>query len=175
MNDLPLRCVVDTNVPRTANGENHGASSSCTTASARALREVTERGHLFLDGGNAIFNEYRKGLSLSGQPGPGDAFLKWVLTNQWNASRVTRVKVTRCGQDLQDFEELPQPPQNVFYDPSDRVFLAVAATHSEKPPILQSLDSKWWGWQEALEEIGVSIYFLCPEEIEQKHREKMES
>ncbi len=33
-------------------------------------------------------------------------------------------------------------------------------------------DTKWWGWQEALAEVGVSIHFLCPQEIEKKHREK---
>jgi hypothetical protein len=72
-----------------------------------------------------------------------------------------------------DFDELADPPQGVHYDPSDRKFLAVAAAHKERPPILQALDSKWWGWQAALATIGVKIHFLCPE-IEQKYGEKME-
>jgi hypothetical protein len=59
-----------------------------------------------------------------------------------------------------------------MYDPSDQKFLAVAAAHPDRPPILQALDSKWWGWQSALGAIGVTIDFLCPGEIAAKHADK---
>ncbi len=42
-------------------------------------------------------------------------------------------------------------------------------------PILQSLDSKWWGWRKALAAHGVSIHFLCRDEIAAKHNAKMGS
>lgn len=172
MSALPLRCVVDTNVATTANGANGSASPSCVAASARALLSVVKSGHVFVDDGGRIVAEYRNNLSAKGQPGPGDAFLKWLLTHEWGGERVTRVSITPTEDDDEDFVELPKPPRGVRYDPSDRKFLAVAAAHTEQPPILQSFDSKWWGWTEALAKAGVDIHFVCPREIAAKHAAK---
>lgn len=172
---MPVRCVIDTNVLVTANGGNDSASAECTAASARALQRVQHEGHVFLDGGNAIMTEYKNNLAPFGQPRPGNAFLKWLLTNEYNPARVTRVRVTPKADDTTDFDELAPPPEGIRYDPSDRKFLAVSAAHPERPPILQALDSKWWGWTEALKACGVSIHFLCPAEIAAKYREKLDT
>ncbi len=129
-------------------------------------------GHAFLDDGGLIVAEYRGNLSAKGQPGPGDAFLKWLLTNEWGGIRVTRVKITPKPEDRDDFHELPPAAKAACSDRSDRKFLAVAAAHPERPPILQAFDSKWWGWREALATAGIMIHFLCPE-IADKYREKM--
>jgi hypothetical protein len=169
---MPLRCVVDTNVATTANALNVSAGAACMAASAKALQAVMKSGHVFVDDGRRIIDEHRANLSDKGQPGPGDAFLRWLLTNEWNARRVTRVAITPRKGDAEDFVELPAPPDGVVYDRSDRKFLAVAAAHADRPPILQSFDSKWWGWTDALRAIGVSIHFLCEHEIAKKHAAK---
>lgn len=174
MTELPLRCVVDTNVPTTANGANPGASPGCEVASARALQAVMASGHVFIDDAGHIVAEYRANLRAKGQPGPGDAFLKWLLDHEWGGRKVTRVRITPVAGADDDFVELPGPEDGTTYDRSDRKFLAVAAAHEEHPPILQSFDSKWWGWQAALAEHGVTIHFLCPGEIAAKYRDKME-
>lgn len=173
MTTLPLRCVIDTNVTTTANGANEGAPSACVVASAKALHAVMKDGHVFVDDGGRIVEEYRANLSAKGQPGPGDAFFKWLLTHEWGGERVTRVPISSTEEDDEDFDVLPAPPEGIVYDRSDRKFLAVAAAHQEHPPILQSFDSKWWGWRAALAKIGVRIHFLCQKDIARKHREKM--
>jgi len=165
--------VVDTNVATTANGMNATAPVDCVAASGRVLGEVMQRGHVFVDTAGAIVAEYRNNLSARGQPGPGDAFLRWLLTHEWGGVRVTRVPITPVADDPTSFEELPSPPDGTIFDPSDRKFLAVAAAHPDCPAVLQSLDSKWWGWQEALKTVGVSIYFVCPAAIEAKYNEKL--
>jgi hypothetical protein len=167
------RCVVDTNVGTTANGRNPGAGVPCATASGVALHEVMLKGHVFIDSGGQILKEYRSNLLSKGQPGPGTVFLKWILTNEWVPARVTHVDLTPKDSDPEDFKELPAATGGVSYDRSDRVFLAVAAAHPEHPLILQSFDSKWWGWQESLAKCGVTIHFLCPDEIAAKHKKKM--
>lgn len=173
MSRPPVRCVVDTNVPATANRVNPAASDDCVATCGRALLEVISSGHVYIDDGERIVSEYRANLCAAGEPGPGDRFLKWLLTHQWGGKRVTQVSITPKGGDPQDFDELPEPSDGTVYDRSDRKFLAVAAAHRERPPILQALDSKWWGWRDALAEIGVRVHFLCAGEIEAKHREKM--
>jgi hypothetical protein len=129
-------------------------------------------GHLFLDDGGSIVAEYRGNLHAGGQPGPGDAFLKWLLIHEWSGDRVTRVPITAKPGDPEDFLELPAPPAGVRYDRSDRKFLAVAAAHEDHPPILQAFDHKWWGWRSALATHGVRIHFVCPKEIKAKYQEK---
>ena len=47
------------------------------------------------------------------------------------------------------------------FDKSDQKFIAVAHAHPDKPVILQSSDSKWWGWKDALSEVGIDVQFLC--------------
>lgn len=170
---LPTECVVDTNVAVTANAANPGVSPACVAASGQALLAVMRTGHVYIDDKGLIVDEYRRNLRAHGQPGPGDAFLKWLLTNEWSDHRVTRVTITPNEGDLEDFIELPEPTDGTSYDRSDRKFLAVAAAHPQHPVILQAFDSKWWGWQNALKEIGVTICFLCPEEIQVKYAEKM--
>lgn len=175
MSNIPMRCVVDTNVATTANGSNPGAPADCVAESARALAEVMTAGHVFVDEGGEIVKEYRANLSAGGQPGPGDMFLKWLLTNEWGQKRVTRIAIKRRGgpNDV-DFEELPAFSDGTVVDASDRKFVAVAAASPEKPPLLQSFDSKWWGWQTAFAGVGLKIHYLCPKAIAKKYAEKME-
>ena len=173
MSDVPLRCVVDTNVALTANGANPGAGASCAANCATALLAISNSGHVFVDNRWLILGEYGKKLRTRGQLGPGDLFYRWLLTNDANVRKVTHVAIMPRPDDPTDFEELPDPPSGVRYDPSDRKFLAVAAAHRERPPILQAMDSKWWGWCDALAKIGVHVHFLCESEIQQKHRKKM--
>ena len=173
MRRTPLSCVVDTNVPNTANGAQSGASPECVARSARALRAIMRSGHVFVDGGGEIVGEYRRNLRAKGQPGAGDGFLKWILTNEWGTVRVTRVPITAKAGDPEDFVELPPPSAGLTYDRSDRKFLAVACAHEDHPPILQALDSKWWGWRQALSSHGVTIHFLCPDEVAAKYQAKM--
>ena len=164
-----MRRVVDTNVAVTANGD---ATNQCVTACGRALLAVANGGHLFVDAAGDIVAEYRKNLAAHGDPRAGNAFFKWLLTNEWNPQKVTRVAITKKADDKDSFNELPDPPEGVRYDPSDRKFLAVSAAHPEHPPVLQALDSKWWGWKDALQQSGVIIHFLCPDDIARKHEEK---
>ena len=166
------RVVVDTNVATTANGANPAVPADCVAASARALADVMRGGHVFVDDAGSIVAEYRSHLSARGQPGPGDAFLRWILTHEWGGRHVTRVTLTPSAHDPTDYQELPAPPQGVTFDPADRKFLAVAAAHDDPPTVLQSFDSKWWGWRHALADMGVDIYFICPEAIRAKHDEK---
>ncbi len=89
-----MRCVVDTNVATTANAMNAGAGPVCVASSARALQAVVREGHVYIDDGGLIVKEYRANLDPRGQPGPGNAFLKWLLTHEWGGQRVTRVRLT---------------------------------------------------------------------------------
>jgi hypothetical protein len=164
--------VVDTNVPLAANNK-ADASLNCIQKCTEALTAImTDQQALVIDNGWRIIREYMNKLSQSGQPGIGDRFLKWVLTNQANPSRCVRVAITPRSEDQDHFEEFPNDPNLASFDRADRKFVAVACAHHERPPILQALDTKWWGWKEALERVGVTVTFLCQDEIKARYEQK---
>ena len=172
---LPEKCLVDTNVPKTANLATQPDPASdvpdcCVLACIEAIEYVIRERALVMDAGDEIFDEYRLQLSMRGQPGVGDRFMKWVHDHRWSFSSSDRVAITKNGDS---YDEFPDHDGLKEFDKSDRKFVAVANAHSEKPPILQATDSKWWGWKEVLEEVGITVHFLCPEYAETKHTEKM--
>jgi hypothetical protein len=174
---LPKKCLVDTNVPKTANlatkpDPESDVSDACVMACIEAIEHVTKKRGLIIDAGDEIFNEYRQQLSMKGQPGMGDAFMKWVNDHRYKQEYCDRVAITKNGDS---YDEFPMHDGLNDFDRSDRKFVAVANAHSDKPPILQATDSKWWGWKDALAEVGITIRFLCPEYVETKYDEKMET
>ena len=157
--------VVDTNVAVVANGRSRQASQDCARNCADRLYQITNGAEkLALDDKWRIIVEYRNNLRSSGQPGVGDAFLKWVLTNRTNPSCCEQVTITpvrgACGGG---FREFPDDPLLAGFDPSDRKFVAVSVAHPRRPPILNATDSDWWDYREALARNGVKVDFLCRE------------
>lgn len=159
--------VVDTNVPIVTNGDSEQASPKCVTACVERLRKITvlENERLALDNRWLIIREYQRNLRSEGQPGFGDAFLKWVLTNRANPDRCEYVSITPIDNYELDFVEFPRDPELTCFDLADRKFVAVALTHAQRPPILQAMDSKWWNYKDALRRNGVEVEFLCEEDI----------
>ena len=152
--------VVDTNVPVAANKGSPQASPQCVVLCAKRLWEIQRRGVLVIDSGWEILREYMRNLRSLGEPGVGDAFLKWVLTNRTNAERCLEVDVhPECGS----YAEFPKSESLARFDPSDRKFVAVALAHPSKPPILNATDSDWWQYRRALEGHGVTVVFICPD------------
>jgi len=100
-------------------------------------------------------------LRSEGQPGVGDAFLKWVLTNVTNPRYCETVHISPRDADGEGYMEYPDTEELAAFDSSDRKFVAVALAHPARPPILNAVDTDWWRFREALERHGVQIDFLC--------------
>jgi hypothetical protein len=174
MSALPKKCLVDTNVPKKANMATDPSNipddlTHCVFACIEAIDNVIKKGGLVLDAGDEIFDEYRHQLSMSGQPGVGDRFMKWVHDNRWTFPAEDRVIITKNGQS---YDEFPDHEGLSHFDISDRKFIAVANSHLSKPTILQATDSKWWGWKTALKEVGIPVQFLCPVYMAKIYRKK---
>ncbi len=45
-----------------------------------------------------------------------------------------------------------------------------ACAHPEKPPILQAVDSQWLDFREAFRRNGVTVTFICENDIQRLHR-----
>jgi hypothetical protein len=152
--------VIDTNVLIVANNrESKQASPECVISCVQWLQSFEKSGILVIDNKWLILKEYQKKVHSSGQPGVGDAFLRWVLLNYTNRQRCELVPITPTPE--YEFLEFPQSESLKKFDPSDRKFVAVALTHSKKPPIVNAVDSDWAIDQEALSEHGINVEFLC--------------
>lgn len=161
-----MKVIVDTNVPLVANGKADQASEDCVETCIDRLMQITEGDvKLVLDDDRRIMGEYRNKLDPGGFPGVGDAFLKWVEINWTNSQRCDLVSITPIDDSETDFQEFPTDPTLTDFDPDDRKFIAVALAHSEKPPILQAVDSAWWTYRDALRQNGVTVDFICEDDI----------
>jgi hypothetical protein len=175
MSGSPNKCIVDTNVAISANlatkpDPASNIPDSCVSECVRQIQNITKNGGLVIDDMGEIFNEYISNLSLSGQGGVGNTFAKWVNDHQWNPSKVDRVIITKNGYS---YDEFPDREDLANFDNTDRKFIAVSNAHPKKPPVLQATDSKWWGWKDALVEVGITVNFLCPDYVKAKYVEKM--
>ncbi len=167
MADIPTPCLVNTGVPLVANQQAEQASPECVTACANALNRIRQTGGLVLDSLGEIVKEYQhKLLRRQGGPrGPGDEFLLWVFTYQWNPSKCERVTIVKTSNDPPFFAEFPRTEALARFDPSDCKFVATANAHPGKPPIMVSVETDWANCETALAEAGITIHQLCPEDL----------
>lgn len=162
-----MTVIVDTNVPKVANGreESPQASPDCVNI-CRSRVEGIIRGEekLVLDDGWIILGEYMDNLRSSGEPGAGDRFFKWVLQNK--DTKCDLVPITSVDGLENEFAEFPDDSELADFDPDDRKFIAVACAHPNHPPILQAVDSKWRGFLDVLRENGVTVEYICEDYVQ---------
>lgn len=155
--------VIDTNVLLVANKQHQGVSAKCVISCVDALNAMKTSGIVVLDDAYEIVGEYGRKTAPNTGNRVGDAFLKWLLQNIGNSSRVERVRLELHLE--RGYAEFPDDSGLLDFDPADRKFVAVAAKHSKRPPILQAADSKWMVWSKKLAEHDVTIEFLCPSDL----------
>ena len=161
MTSSQTEVVIDTNVAVVANGKTEQAGPGCILNCIVRLRQVRDEYRVLLDSRNLILEEYLRNLNLSGQPGLGDAFFKWLFDNQANPEHCRRIAVNL--QADRGFEEFPDDPSLSGFDQDDRKFVAVAVASGTGPTILNASDTDWWDYRHELRRYGVEVDFLCPE------------
>ena len=166
--------VIDTNILLVADGQAEHMSLACKIECLDRLKTVQSSEQVVLDFQRIILEEYGHTLDPSKRPpSPGCVFLKWLLVNQCNPLHTSMVNLTPIDNAKTRFSEFP--PDDALeeaFDPSDRKFVSVAYAHPEKPPILESADSKWLGWETDLNHHGIQVEFLCRCELETIRRRK---
>lgn len=159
--------IIDTNVLLVADGKASQLSAVCVEACLDRLEQVRAKEQIVLDDAHLILNEYLNKLSPNSSQTYGSAFLKWLLQNQGNDKHVTWVTISPTNQEKTLFREFPPDKElEGMFDPADRKFVATSYAHPKKPPILESADSKWLGWEDRLKAHGVKVEFLCRGELE---------
>jgi hypothetical protein len=128
---------------------------------------------LALDDCFRILLEYQNKTTPKTGNRPGDAFVKWALQNNANASRVDQVPLQEHA--IRGFDSFPDDADLAEFDPPDRKFVAVACAHPNNPPILQAADSKWLNWAEPLKRCGISVEFICVDDITRFYANKFRS
>ncbi len=159
--------VIDTNVLLVADRQAEQMSRQCRVACEKRLEKVRSGEQVVLDHSYLILGEYQNKLDPNRRPTPGSAFLKWLLQRRKMTQHVCFVTITATNEERTVFAEFPADAQLLEeFDPADRKFVAVANAHGEKPPILQSADSKWLGWESRLASHGIRLEVLCRDELE---------
>lgn len=155
--------IVDTNVLVVANGRTQQATPQCVLACIKSLNDIRDRGALVLDDAWRVIREYQQQASSTGEPGVGDAFLKWVLINLANPQRCELVHLLPRADQPDEFVDFPEDPALSGFDRADRKFVALNRACPGHPPIVNATDTDWWTFRDALQRHDVAIRFLCPE------------
>jgi hypothetical protein len=156
--------VVDTNVLIVANEGSEHATPECILASIDALSALRRSGLVALDDHFLILDEYRRHVSLGGQPGVGDGFLRHLYDNLYNCAVCRLVMITPIEDG--SFAEFPSDQRLARFDRDDRKFVVVALCCEPIAEILNATDTDWWNYREALGLNGVDVRFLCPDLME---------
>jgi hypothetical protein len=119
---------------------------------------VIRAGVVVLDDEGEVLAKYRSKLSGRGQPGAGDAFLKFVSENQYNSAKVVRLSLPRDREG--EYTDFPSDAALRTFDKSDRVFVALARRGDGS--IINAVDSDYSEHADALESAGVVVKELCP-------------
>lgn len=155
--------VVDTNVLLVANEHHPDVSPGCVIACVQTLDHLRKSGCVVLDDAQEILREYRLKTSPNTGNRVGDAFLKWLFQNSGNPGRVVHVRIEKHAE--RGYVEFPDDTDLIEFDHTDRKFVAVAAAHPKRPPIIQATDSKWSVWSERLSTHNIKVEFLCPADV----------
>ena len=158
-----MRAVVDTNVVLVANGSHADVSPDCVIACIDRLESLMKNGRVVIDDAYRILGEYQNKTSPMKDKGPGDVFVRWLLKNNTNRRHVEQVALTELTADI--FNEFPDAALQTAIDPPDRKFLATAAAHPSRPAVWQASDSEWLDWWQPLKAAGVTVEFLCPDDV----------
>ena len=157
--------VVDVNVAIVANGKSPQADLDCMARCVDALEDISTKGLIVLDDDMRILSEYLRHLSPKGEPGLGDAFMRWVWEHQAVVERCERVILTPSGPGEADVAEFPADPALASFDRNDRKYVAVALASERHPNILNAVDPDWWQYKDALARNGARLQFLCPQHV----------
>ncbi|MGE7775520.1 hypothetical protein ACQKLP_12400 [Chitinophaga sp. NPDC101104] len=161
--------IIDTNIPLVAGGYSD-MPDSCRESCIQLIDEIIENKHIvIIDNIYKIIGEYENKIQYISEVNYARQFLKWVYTNQGNDTRIRSVELTEIAEN--EYEEFPDEIED--FDHSDRKFVAVAIANDYKAPIYQASDSKWIGWEQSLNEVGVQVVFLCKKSLAEKFRKKM--
>ncbi len=163
--------VVDTNVPLVAKGGSH-MTPNCELVCANFI-ELFLRGRqiLVIDDSYELIGEYIQNISSKGTSNYANRFLKWLLVNQGNPHRVKQVSI---NVNINRFNEVANRTlADISFDRSDQKFVVVALANQCIAPIAQAADSKWIGWEEVLQELGLQVMFLCKQELAEIYNKKM--
>ena len=169
--------VVDTNVLLVANGIAAQMSDGCRLNCIERLERARDGETVVVDRQFLILGEYQNKLNPNRRPpGPGDGFVRYLLQNMANATRVAPVDLTPTNDAKTEFTEFPNDAElHRAFDPADRKFVAASNAHPNKPPILEAADSKWLGWEAQLLSLGIRVEFLCRQELETIRQRKSAS
>lgn len=165
-----MRAVIDTNVIRVAANQHGDASCDCIKACIEKLQMIQKHGVVYIDDNYKILGEYLRKPELLKSNEVGRTFIKWLLQNQANSQYVVQVRITEVTENY--FHEFPTQELQDSFDPPDRKFIAVANALEDKPNVWQAVDCKWISWYMQLSIHGVTVEFLCPDDVAKFYQNK---
>jgi hypothetical protein len=160
--------IIDTNVIFVAEGK-HNVSFECFKNCIEIIKGIKNgQFRISLDNRGFILREYI--INFQNTQGIGMELVIWLFRHQHQHSYCLLVDPQPQDGTGENFALFPQDPLLASFDRADRKFVAtaIAAQHAlegQPVPIVNATDSDWCNYLEVLQQNGVHLYFICPEQM----------
>ena len=172
--------IVDTNVIVIANDTDDKRADCRDHCQERIQQIIDQHEKVVIDDKWRILGEYRDNTRPNTRKGIGDLFVKRLLQNLGNPNICKAVHITPLVENGTDFVEFPNNDNALAsFHKKDRKFIAIALAHKQKvrqvPTVILAIDRGWLQFTDAFENHGISIDFICEEDIQRTRESRRRS
>ncbi|WP_067659949.1 hypothetical protein [Nocardia harenae] len=160
--------VIDTNVPLVVKFSDEHPIELVDGCEIILECILENRIPVFTDSAGEIVAEYLHQLNRHGQPTLGDAFVRYIIDNQYSWDEEMRPDIEPDVSTENSYAVLEGDDGEI--DPSDRKFVATAKVASA--PVVQATDTKWLNWAAVLDRHGVTVEYVHEPSIRAAYRAK---
>jgi hypothetical protein len=148
--------IVDTNIFIAANGKADQLAENDANKCRLFVGSLFSDTTISLDLQGEIFNEYFNHMNWSGQPGIGDAFVKYLWDRQYNKTICEKVDIKKDKNGI--YKQLRDKKDLLLFDPNDHKFIAVYLGSKNSAVICNACDSDWENNKLLLSKYQINVY-----------------
>jgi len=160
---MPNRCfIIDTNIFAAANGLANHLTEREINKCKQFIAALAGNSVISLDLQGEIFQEYFIYTNRSGQPGIGDAFVKYLWDRQSDKMHCEKVDIEKNENGI--YKQLNEKDGLLTFDSSDQKFIAVYLGSEKQPVICNACDSDWANNKLLLMQYDIRVLEILQEE-----------
>ena len=155
--------IIDTNVFMGANGMASQLNESDVDKCRLFVCSLFENTAVSVDLQGEIFKEYFAHMNRSGQPGIGDAFVKYLWDRQYDKNVCELVSITKTNAGV--YANILERPGLLQFDQSDLKFIAVYFESKNNVVICNACDSDWGNNKALLKKYNINVMEILEQSL----------
>jgi len=153
--------IIDTNVFVAANGGTDQLSEDDINRCKSFVALLFSKTIISIDAKSEIFSEYFRYMNRSGQPGIGDAYVKYLWDRQCDKTVCELVDISKNKNGV--YKQLKGKEDLICFDPNDLKFIAVYLGSKFNTTICNASDRDWEENKSLLAKYNINVLEVLQE------------